>query len=68
MKPVKDVEVKVVLKNGSEKVQLVNRYHREAWAKYREYEENRRVSAESRRDASNEGIGLSDTDTEIEYF
>ena len=68
MKPVKDVEVKVVLKNGSEKVQLVNRYHREAWAKYREYEENRRVSAESRRDASNEGIGLSDTDTEIEYL
>ena len=62
MQPIKDVEVKAVLKNGSEKVSLVNRYHREAWAKYREYEENSRVSAESRRDASN------DTDTEIEYF
>ena len=68
MKPVKDVEVKVVLKNGSEKVQLVNRYHREAWAKYREYEENRRVSAESRRDALNKGIGSNDTDTDLEVF
>ena len=68
MKPVKDVEVKVVLSNGSEKVNKVFRYHREAWAKYREYEENSRVSAESRRDASNEGIGSHDTDTEIEYF
>ena len=68
MQPIKDVEVKAVLKNGSEKVSLVNRYHREAWAKYREYEENSRVTARSRRDASNEGIGLNDTDTEIEYF
>lgn len=68
MQPIKDVEVKAVLKNGSEKVSLVNRYHREAWEKYREYEENSRVSAESRRDASNEGIGLNDTDTEIEVF
>lgn len=68
MQPIKDVEVKAVLKNGSEKVSLVNRYHREAWAKYREYEENSRVSAESRRDDSNEGIGLNDTDTEIEFF
>lgn len=68
MQPVKDVEVKVVLKNGSEKVNLVNRYHREAWAKYREFEENLRVSAESRRDASNEGIGLNDTDTDLEVF
>ena len=42
MKPVKDVEVKVVLSNGSEKVSLLTRYHREAWAKYREYEENLR--------------------------
>lgn len=42
MKPVKDVEVKVVLSNGSEKVNLLTRYHREAWAKYREYEENLR--------------------------
>ena len=68
MKPVKDVEVKVVLRNGSEKVNILTRYHREAWEKYREYEENSRVSARSRRDASNEGIGLNDTDTEIEYF
>ena len=68
MKPVKDVEEKFVLKNGGEKVSLVNRYHREAWAKYREFEENLRVSAESRRDASNEGIVQTDTDTEIEYF
>ena len=42
MKPVKDVEVKVVLSNGSEKVNLLTRYHREACAKYREYEENLR--------------------------
>ena len=68
MQPVRDVEVKVVLRNGSEKVNKLFRYHREAWAKYRGYEENLRVSAESRRDASNEGIGLNDTDTEIEYF
>ena len=68
MKPVKDVEEKVIIKNGGEKVRLVNRYHREAWAKYREFEENLRVSAESRRDASNEGIVQTDTDTEIEYF
>ena len=68
MKPVKDVEVKVVLSSGSEKVNLLTRYHREAWAKYREFEENLRVSAESRRDASNEGIGLNDTDTDLEVF
>ena len=68
MKPVKDVEVKVVLSNGSEKINLLTRYHREAWAKYREYEENLRVSARSCRYALNEGIGLNDTDTEIEYF
>ena len=68
MKPVKDVEEKFVLKNGGEKVSLVNRYHREAWARYREFEENLRVSAESRRDTSNEGIVQTDTDTEIEYF
>ena len=64
MKPVKDVEVKVVLKNGSEKVQLLTRYHREAWEKYREFEENLRVSAKSRRDASNEGIVQTDTNTD----
>ena len=68
MQPVKDVEVKVVLSNGSEKVSKVFRYHREAWAKYREYEENSRVTARSRRDASNEDVVLNDTDTEIEYF
>ena len=68
MKPVKDVEEKVIIKNGGERVSLVNRYHREAWARYREFEENLRVSAESRRDASNEGIVQTDTDTEIEYF
>ena len=68
MKPIKDVEVKVVTSKGSEKISLVNRYHREAWAKYREYEENLRVTEESRRDASNEGIGLNDTLTEVEYF
>ena len=68
MQPIKDVEVKVVLKNGSEKVNKLFRYHREAWEKYREYEENSRVSAESRRDASNEGIGLNDTDTDLEVF
>ena len=68
MKPVKDVEEKVIIKNGGERVSLVNRYHREAWAKYREFEENLRVSAESRRDTSNEGIVQTDTDTEIEYF
>ena len=68
MQPIKDVEVKVVLQNGSEKVNLLTRYHREAWAKYREYEENLRVSAESRRDASNEGVVLNDTDTESEFF
>ena len=67
MKPVKDVEAKVVLKNGSEKVNLLTRYHREAWAKYREFEENLRVSAKSRRDASNKGI-VNDTDTELEVF
>ena len=68
MQPVKDVEEKVILSNGREKINLFFRYHREAWAKYREYEENLRVSAESRRDASNEGIGLNDTDTDLEVF
>ena len=68
MQPVKDVEVKVVTPNGSEKISKLFRYHREAWAKYREYEENSRVTARSRRDASNEGVVLNDTDTEIEVF
>ena len=43
MKPVKDVEEKVVLQNGREKVSVSYRYHREAWAKYREYEESLRA-------------------------
>ena len=68
MQPVKDVEVKVVLSNGSEKINKLFRYHREAWEKYREYEENSRATARSRRDASNEGVVLNDTDTEIEHF
>ena len=66
MKPVRDVEVKVVLSNGSERVNLLTRYHREAWAKYREYEENLRVSARSCRDAKI--LDLRAADTEIEYF
>lgn len=51
MKPIKDVEVKVVLSNGSEKVNLLTRYHREAWAKYREYEENLRVTGDETKNA-----------------
>lgn len=43
--PVKDVEEKVILKNGSEKVNVVNRYHRKAWERYREYEETMRAEA-----------------------
>ena len=66
MKPVRDVEVKVALSNGSERVNLLTRYHREAWAKYREYEENLRVSARSCRDAKI--LDLRAADTEIEYF
>lgn len=66
MQPAKDVEEKVILSNGSEKVNLLTRYHREAWAKYREYEENLRVSAESRRDAKI--LYLRADHTEIEYF
>lgn len=42
--PVKDVEERVILKDGSEKVTIVNRYHREAWYRYRKYEENLRVT------------------------
>ena len=66
MQPVKDVDEKVVLRNGSEKWNKVYRYHREAWAKYREYEENSRVTDKN---APNTKIlGLSVTDTEVEYF
>ena len=42
--PVHDVEEKVVLKNGSEKVSVSYRYHKEAWARYKKYEENLRVT------------------------
>ena len=66
MQPIKDVEVKAVLKNGSEKVSLVNRYHREAWAKYREYEENSRVTDKNVPDTK--VLDLKATNTEIEYF
>ena len=66
MQPVKDVEVKVVLQNGSEKLSKVFRYHREAWAKYREYEENSRVRGKNV--PNTKILGLSATDTEIEVF
>lgn len=66
MQPVKDVEVKVVLPTGSEKVSKLFRYHREAWAKYREYEENRRVKDKNVPDTKI--LDLSATDTEVEYF
>ena len=66
MQPVRDVEVKVVLRNGSEKVNKVFRYHREAWAKYREYEENRR--AKDRNVPDTKILGLKADDTEVEYF
>ena len=66
MQPVKDVEVKAVLKNGSEKVSKVNRYHREAWAKYREYEENSRVTDKNVPDTKI--LDLEATNTEIEVF
>ena len=44
MQPIKDVEEKVVIKNGSEKVSKVNRYHMEAWTRYRQYEETIRAT------------------------
>ena len=66
MKPVRDVEEKVVLSNGREKVSILFRYHREAWSKYREYEENLRVSSRSCRDAKIPDLRA--TDTEIEYY
>ena len=43
IRPIRDVEEKVILHNGSVKINTVFRYHREAWAKYREYEENLRA-------------------------
>lgn len=66
MKPVRDVEVKVVLPNGSEKINKVFRYHREAWAKYREFEENSRAKGKNVPDTKI--LDLSATDTEVEYF
>lgn len=66
MQPAKDVEEKVILSNGREKINLLFRYHREAWAKYREYEESLRVSARSCRDAKI--LYLRADHTEIEYF
>ena len=66
MQPARDVEVKVILRNGSEKINKVFRYHREAWAKYREYEENRRDK--DKNVPNTKILGLSATDTEIEVF
>ena len=66
MQPVKDVEVKVVLKNGSEKINKLFRYHREAWAKYREYEENSRVTDKNVPDTKI--LDLRSANTEIEVF
>lgn len=43
-KPVKDVEEKVILPNGSERVSLAYRYHMKAWERYREYEESLRAT------------------------
>ena len=51
MQPIKDVEEKVILKNGSEKVNKVNRYHREAWTRYRQYEETIRVTGAQTKNA-----------------
>lgn len=42
--PVRDVEEKVILPDGSSKTCISFRYHREAWARYRIYEENLRVT------------------------
>ena len=66
MQPIKDVEVKVVLRNGSEKINKLFRYHREAWAKYREYEENSRVRDTNVPDTKI--LDLEATNTEIEVF
>ena len=66
MQPIKDVEVKVVTPNGSEKISKLFRYHREAWAKYREYEENSRVTDKNVPDTKI--LDLEATDTEIEFF
>ena len=51
MQPIKDVDEKVVLRNGSEKVRKVNRYHIEAWDRYRQYEESIRVTGTETKNA-----------------
>ena len=51
MQPIKDVEEKVVLRNGSEKVSKVYRYHMEAWTRYRQYEETIRVTGAQTKNA-----------------
>ena len=51
MQPVKDVDEKVVLRNGSEKVSKVYRYHMEAWTRYRQYEETIRVTGTETKNA-----------------
>ena len=51
MQPVKDVDEKVVLRNGSEKVSKVYRYHKEAWTRYRQYEETIRVTGAQTKNA-----------------
>ena len=47
MQPIKDVEEKVVLRNGSVKVRIVNRYHIEAWDRYRQCEDTIRTGTEN---------------------
>ena len=66
IRPIRDVEEKVILHDGSVKTNTVFRYHREAWEKYREYEENLRVSDKNVRDAKI--LDFRAADTEIEYF
>ena len=66
MQPIKDVKVKVVLRNGSEKINKLFRYHREAWAKYREYEENSRVKGKNV--PNTKILDLKATDTDFEVF
>ena len=51
MQPVKDVDEKVVLRNGSEKFSKVYRYHVEAWTRYRQYEETIRVTGAQTKNA-----------------
>ena len=66
MQPIKDVEVKVVTSKGIERVSKLFRYHREAWAKYREYEENSRAT--DKNVPNTKILDLEATNTEIEVF